>query len=430
MALKAEDNELLTRVGPGTAMGRMLRQYWTPAVRSNALIADGAPVVVRLFGQDYLAFRATDGSVGFVDEACPHRGVSLALARNEENGLRCIFHGWKFDTSGRLVDAPAEPAARREKFQATVKTSKYATREAAGVLWVFVGEGEVPPFPEFEFMDLPPEQVFIRRAVVPYNWLQGLEAHLDSSHVGFLHSGWAKQDTEHTEKKQREMINKMLQDNAPRFEMDDTSYGMREGALRDLGEGITYARIREVVLPFHTFIPSPPNAHNSSRISVPIDDETSAEWYVLYNSERPLDPAIIKAFFFNTADDPDNFAANLGDKSTRWDQDRAAMKKGHFSGLTKNLSFEDFIVQASMGRRFDRSKEQLGSADAIVVKVRRLLLEAVKAFDAGAPAPWNSRDIDYPSIRARSVEFDAGKSWREFAHGKSGKETRTESLAR
>jgi hypothetical protein len=268
----------------------------------------------------------------------------------------------------------------------------------------------------------------IRRAVVPYNWLQGLEAHLDSSHVGFLHSGWAKQDTAHTEKKQREMINKMLQDNAPRFEMDDTRYGMREGALRDLGDGITYARIREVVLPFHTFIPAPPNAHNSSRMSVPIDDENSAEWYVLYNTANALDPAIIKAFFFNTSDDPDNFAANLGDKSTRWDQDREAMKKGHFSGLTKNLSFEDFIVQASMGRRFDRSKEQLGSADAIVVRVRRLLMEAAKAFEAGAPAPWNSSDIDYRSIRARSVEFDAGKTWREFVYAKPKAEA--ESLTR
>jgi hypothetical protein len=246
--------------------------------------------------------------------------------------------------------------------------------------------------------------------------------------VGFLHSGWTKQDTAHTEKKQREMISKMLQDNAPRFEMDDTNYGMREGALRDLGDGITYARIREVVLPFHTFIPAPPNAHNSSRISVPIDDETSAEWYVLYNTSAPLDPAIIKAFFFNTSDDPDNFAANLGDKSTRWDQDREAMKKGHFSGLTKNLSFEDFIVQASMGRRFDRSKEQLGSADAIVVRVRRLLLDAAKAFERGAPAPWNASDINYRSIRARSVEFEAGRTWLEFVYAKSA--TKAEAVTR
>lgn len=414
MALKTEDNDLLTLVGPGTPMGRMLRQYWTPAIRANALEADGAPVAVRLFGQDYVAFRTGDGRVGIIDEACPHRGVSMALARNEQNGLRCIFHGWKFDADGALIDAPAEPEARREKFCASIKVNRYLAREAAGVVWVFVGEGKAPPFPDFEFMSLPAGQVCIRRAVVPYNWVQGLEAHLDSSHVGFLHSGWAKQDTGHTEKKQREMINKMLADNSPRFEMDDTGYGMTESALRNLGDGITYARIREVVLPFHTFIPAPPNAHCSSRISVPIDDESSAEWYVLYDPVKTLNPEIIRAFFFNTASDPDNFAANLGDKSTLWDQDRAAMKQGHFSGLTKNLSFEDFIVQASMGRRFDRSKEQLGSADAIVVRVRRLLLEAVRAFDAGKPAPWNSADIDYRLIRAQSVEFGADKTWRDF----------------
>ncbi len=419
MAIKVADNDLLTRVAPGTVMGRMLRQYWTPAIRCAALLADGAPVPVRLFGQDFVAFRATDGSVGFVDEACPHRGVSLALARNEENGLRCIFHGWKFDASGKLVDAPAEPAERREKFCASVRVNQNATREAAGVLWVLVGEGKAPPFPEFEYMSLAPEQVCIRRAVVPYNWLQGLEAHLDSSHVGFLHSGWTKQDTGHTERRQREMIKMMLRDNAPRFEMDDTPYGMRESALRNMGEGITYARIREVVLPFHTFIPAPPNAHCSSRISVPIDDESSAEWYVLYDPVKKLNPEIISAFFFNTASDPDNFAANMGDRSTSWDQDRAAMKDGHFSGLTKNLAFEDFIVQASMGRRYDRSREQLGSADAIVVKARRLLLEAAKAFEAGRPAPWNSSGIDYPAIRAQSVEFGADKSWRDFVRGKS-----------
>ena len=178
MAMRREDNDLITQVGPGTPMGRMLRQYWTPAIRANALEADGAPALVRLFGQNYVAFRATDGSVGFIDEACPHRGVSMALARNEENGLRCIFHGWKLNTRGEVIDAPAEPAARRAKFQSTVKTGRYQTHEAAGVVWVFLGDGVAPPFPDFEFMSLPPGQVVIRRAVVPYNWVQGLEAHL------------------------------------------------------------------------------------------------------------------------------------------------------------------------------------------------------------------------------------------------------------
>ena len=123
-SMKSQDNDLLTQVGPDTPMGQMLRQYWTPAIRSAALEADGAPVRVRLFGQDFVAFRDTSGRPGFVDEACPHRGVSLALARNEDNGLRCIFHGWKFDTTGKVIDAPAEPAERREKFCADRKSTR------------------------------------------------------------------------------------------------------------------------------------------------------------------------------------------------------------------------------------------------------------------------------------------------------------------
>ena len=177
--MKSQDNDLLTQVGPDTPMGQMLRQYWTPAIRSAALEADGAPVRVRLFGQDFVAFRDTSGRPGFVDEACPHRGVSLALARNEDNGLRCIFHGWKFDTTGKVIDAPAEPAERREKFCASIKVNRYAVHEAAGVLWVYVGKGAAPKFPNFEFATVPPDQVHMRRGVLHYNWLQGVEARID-----------------------------------------------------------------------------------------------------------------------------------------------------------------------------------------------------------------------------------------------------------
>ncbi|RYG56217.1 hypothetical protein EON80_29630, partial [bacterium] len=187
MAMTQEKNDLLTQTGQDTPMGRLLRQYWVPAIRSSALEADGPPVKVRLFGQEFIAFRATDGRVGFIDEACPHRGVSLALGRNEENGVLCIFHGWKVDVTGAVVDAPCEPAARREKFCASIRTRRYSAFESCGVVWVFVGIGTPPPFPNFEFHGLPDGHVSIRRAVVHYNWLQGVEAHIDSSHVPILH---------------------------------------------------------------------------------------------------------------------------------------------------------------------------------------------------------------------------------------------------
>ena len=413
MAMKPEDNDALTLTGPQTPMGQMLRQYWTPAVRSNALEVDGAPVRVRLYGQDFVAFRATDGKVGFLNEACPHRGVSLALGRNEDNGLRCIFHAWKFDAAGKVVDAPCEPAARREKFCSSIKMPQYQTHEAAGLVWVFLGAGEAPRFPDFEFNTLPHDHVCIRRAVVPYNWLQGVEAHIDSSHVGLLHSGFLKQDDGNLDSATRENFAQMMNDTAPTFEMNQMPYGLQESALRNMGDGTTYARIREIVLPFYTFIPGPQNGPCGGRMSVPIDDVTSAEWYIVYDPEKPLTPEAIKTTFFNTSDDPDNFAANMGAPENLWGQDREAMKKGHFSGLTTNLTFEDFVVQSSMGSRYNRANEQLGSADIIIVKVRRMLLDALRAFEEGKTAPWVD-GFNYAGIRAQSVMFDQSKTWRDF----------------
>lgn len=413
MAMTSDDNKLLTHVSRGTPMGTLLRQYWTPAIRSSALEPDGAPLRVMLFGDRFVAFRTTDGRVGFVDEACPHRGVSLALGRNEENGLRCIFHGWKLDVTGQVVDAPCEPEARRENFCKHIRVNRYGVREAGGVVWVFVGTGEPPPFPDFEFNSLPPEHVCIRRAVVPYNWLQGVEAHIDSSHVGFLHSGFLTRNKARLQDATAENLGAMLVDKSPKFEVDETPYGLKESALRDMGGNSTYARIREIVLPFYTFIPGPEEGPCGGRVSVPIDDQTSAEWYVLYNPFRPLTPENIRSMFSGTSDDLDDFAANMGNEANLWNQDREAMKDGHYSGLTANFAFEDFVVQASMGRCIDRSTEQLGSADLIVVKVRRMLLDAVRSMVKGERARW-TRGFAYPAIRARSVMLDAARSWREF----------------
>ena len=412
--MKREDNERLMYAGPGTPMGRMLRQYWVPVIHGSKLERDGAPLRVKLFNQDFVAFRATDGRVGFVDEACPHRGVSLALGRNENNGLSCIFHGWKRDVTGAVVDAPCEPRERREAFCKSIRVNRYAVRETAGVIWVYLGEGEAPPFPDFEFTKLAPEQVEMRRSLVPYNWLQGVEAHIDSSHVPILHRGFLEQEKAGLDPAIRDALAKMMHDTSPRFETDETAYGLREGALRNLGEGKTYARIREMVLPFYTFIPGAFQGACHGRISVPVDDDNSAEWYILYDPAKPLAEDEKRSMFMNGADDPDDFAANLGTRDTLWGQDRQAMKTGHYSGLTRNIPFEDFIVQASMGSRLDRTQEQLGSADVILVKVRRLLLEGLRKFEAGEGAPWRG-DFNYAGIRARGIVYDASTTWRDYS---------------
>src|SRR5690606_3568124 len=189
--LTAEENHLLTRVEGDAPMGRLMREhYWVPFLRAASLEADGAPQRIRLFGQDYVTFRAADGRVGFFDEACPHRRASLVLARNEDCALRCIFHGWKFDVSGRVVEAPTETVVPQETFVQNVRLNHYPTREAGGLLWVWLGGGEAPDFPKLPWFGIPDENLWITRTVTHCNWLQGIEGSLDSAHIGQLHNTW------------------------------------------------------------------------------------------------------------------------------------------------------------------------------------------------------------------------------------------------
>jgi len=403
--LRREDNELLTRVGPGTVMGSFLREYWVPAWRSDAVIANGAPVRVRLFGENFVAFRGEDGVVGFLDEACPHRRASLALARNEDNALHCIFHAWKINAAGCVLDTPCEPPARRAAFAANIKVRHFPVREAGGMIWVYLGsQSEPPAFPEFEFNTLPASHVFARRAPVHYNWLQGLEAHLDASHVGVLHSGHLKSG------RRTGSLVLTTNDVAPRTEMVPTNYGLREGAVRDWGDGTTYARIREVVLPFFVFIAQDADQPGSGRATIPIDDEWDAEWYIHYDLHKPLTREFIESTMSGTSGDPNNWASNLGTVENMWHQDRDAMQT-HWSGITSNIPFEDFVIEASMGPLVDRSLEQLGAADVILVRVRQQLLDAVQAFQRGEPLPWRT-DVDFSRIRALATMMPSDTDWR------------------
>jgi phthalate 4,5-dioxygenase oxygenase subunit len=406
------DNELLTRIGPGTAMGAMLREYWVPACRSKKLERDGAPERIRLFGENFVAFRATDGRVGFMQEACPHRCASLALARNEDNGLRCIFHGWKFSVDGKCVEAPTEPMSQREKFAASVPVRSHPTHEAGELVWVYLGVKTTPPrFPDYEFTKLPQSHVQPYRGIIRTNWLQGLEALLDSAHVTFLHSAnlaspigrnYFKDESDY-----------MLADGAPVFEFDERPYGFREGAIRNEAGNRHYARVREVSLPFFSFIPSAPKGPRIVCCSIPIDDVTTAQWYIAYDTEEPMSRSLMGAFG-TWSENPDHFNADMGDASNLWLQDRQAMKDGHWSGIMdRGNAYEDFAVQESMGPIVDRSKEYLGTCDRVIYRARRLLLDAVRKHRETGELSFASEDIDFGGIRAVSFAFPGDADWRE-----------------
>ncbi len=412
--LTQEQNELLTRVGPGAPMGELLKEYWVPACRSAKLEADGAPERIRLFGENFVAFRGTSGRVGFIAEGCPHRCASMALARNEGDGLRCIFHGWKVNVEGKCVDTPTESAERRQTFTANVPVRSHPVREAGGLLWVYLGKHKdnPPRFPDFEFTHLPDDHVQPTRGIIKTNWLQGLEALLDSAHVGYLHAsnlGGAvgrsifKAESDY-----------MLNNGAPEFEFLETPYGFREGALRDQEGEVCYARIREVALPFFSFIPSTPGGPAIVCCSIPIDDVTTAQWYIIYNVDGPLEADRMR-MYGTTSGDPDYFNSDMGGPETMWNQDRKAMKEGHWSGVIgRGNAYEDFIVQESMGPIVDRSKEFLGACDHVIIRARSQLLRAVKHYQETGEPSFTGPDVRFDRIRAISFALPKGGDWREI----------------
>jgi len=401
------ENERLTKVGPGTPMGQLLREFWTPAIRSESLEAGGAPKRVRLLGENFVAFRSPDGTVGFMREGCPHRGASMALARNEDGGLRCIFHGWKMNAEGRCIDVPSEPPESREAFAAKVPNKAFPAREAGGMLWVYLGKREKPPtFFNFEFHEKPAESV-VRCAIVHGNWLQGLEGQLDSAHLGMLHSS----SIPPAPSKAAGTVSYTTINTSPRFEFIDKPYGFREAALRDLGDGTVYARIREVVFPYYSFIPGVDGEPRLVVVVVPMDDEWSAHYYYYMSPFGPVPQDYLDRQLALTTPNSDDYSADMGDVTNMWHQDREAMKKGHWSGLMKNFTYEDFIIEASMGPIADRTEEYLGTSDLVVVRTRRMFLAAMRDVEAGKIPFGLDQNIDYSQIRSLAIRIPGDTDW-------------------
>jgi phthalate 4,5-dioxygenase oxygenase subunit len=408
--LTQEENRLLTQVGAGTPMGELLREYWTPALRSAALEADGAPKRVRLLGENFVAFRATDGRLGFFDEGCPHRCTSLALARNEDNALTCIFHGWKIDVSGKVVEVPSEPPERRAEFAAKVRVKHYPVREGGGIVWVYLGRRDpAPKFPEFEMTRLPESHVMPRRTILHHNWFAGFEGQLDSAHVGIMHSSWITWRPRKAYGKHD--LNFSQANTAPRFELLMQPYGFREGALRPLGDGSVYIRVREVVFPYYSFIPVNPENVQFMVCCIPIDDEWQSQWYLYYRPDRPMTEQDKAEIMEEAVNDLDDFGGNRGSVDNMWHQDRKAMKEGHFTGITWSVQHEDLVVQESQGVFLDRSREYLGSSDSVIIRVRRMLLNAAREHQAGGPVPWLDESYDHSRIRPLAYRIPGNVKW-------------------
>lgn len=414
MALTQEDNDLLCRVDHDAPMGRMLRQHhWFPVIPASVLKAGGAPMRVRLTGKNFVAFRTADGQVGVLDEQCVHRKASLALARQEPDlhgegsGLRCIYHGWKYNTQGEVVDAPNHPGDQAT-FCKNLRINRYTAVDKGGIVWAWFGQGDTPPpFPELPFVSLPPEQRSVTSAEVPTNWVQAVEASMDSSHVGVLHESTTQITA--GSGNQRLLMTKAL---APRLEFEEKPYGYRYAALRDVGDGKTYARVNNFVMPWYGIICAP-DASGPATVffSTPVDDVTHRAWFVHFNMTRPLGMTIMSA-----SPDVWNFPPlPPGNASNNWGQNRDLMARGHATGFPQHLGTEDFAMFLSQGPIHDRTDEQLCPADGAVIRVRRMLMQAARDFDANpAPLPANAAALDYANIRSVGSLIEPGQSWKNL----------------
>jgi phthalate 4,5-dioxygenase oxygenase subunit len=379
--LSQEDNELLTRTGPGTPMGELMRRFWMPAMLASELPApDCPPVRLRLLGEDLVAFRDTNGRVGILDEHCPHRRASLFFGRNEECGIRCCYHGWKFDVEGNCVELPSEPPESNMK--AKVRIKSYLAREAGGFVWVYMGPKERPAaFPECDFMQYPASHRYASRWIQDCNWLQSLEGEIDSSHVSFLH-----RTIDRVHEKKTALTGQYFRENTwPRWTVHNTDYGMMAGACRTVDGGQNFLRVNQFLLPFFTMIAPVPGNGRVLRAWMPCDDTTHCVAVVTYRPERPLTEAEVASWRNgNTAHRKTIPGTLLPEANIRNDYlvDREVQRTSTFTGI-HGIRAQDAAMTESQGTIADRTKEYLGSSDTAIIAARKRLLLAARALMRG-----------------------------------------------
>lgn len=409
--LSVEENERLTRTGAGTVMGDTMRRYWIPALLAWELPEpDGPPVRVQLLGESLVAFRDSMGRVGLLDEFCPHRRVSLWFGRNEECGLRCVYHGWKFDVHGTCVDQMNEP----EQFKDKIRITAYPTVELGGVVWAYMGPPALqPPLPKFEWTQVPESHCVVTKVVQECNWLQGLEGGIDTSHAPILHR------TLRADSKMAgiNFASPFVQGRAPHLVVDTTDYGYRYFGVRPLGDDEVFIRAYHFVLPFHQIRPHRTlggDSGSAGHMWVPMDDHNCMVWNWYYSlGEAPLteEDRLLK----NSGNGPldVDFANGFRSKRNRannYGLDRQAQKTETFTGIP-GINVQDRAIQETMGAIVDRSQEHLGPADRAIIVARQLLLRAIQTHqDGGTPA---GLEDSYYTLRATESVLPKDVDWKE-----------------
>ena len=417
-----EENDRLTRVGPGTPAGELLRRYWQPVALAEELSGAAAPKPVRLLGEDLVIFRDNHGKAGLLDLHCAHRGADLSYGRLEDGGLRCIYHGWLYDIHGRCLDQPGEPEGSSS--HEGIRLKSYPCLEAAGLIFAYLGPGEPPLLPTYEILTVPEDCRFVMKVHSDCNYLQGNEGNIDPVHLSFLHRMFDEGMASGNRPSQYSTVrgsdnspNRLMGMNlAPSVEVELADFGERILTWRPVGDK-AYLRVSNFVMPNLCAVPGETQgAGYLVNWHVPIDDENHWKYMIVFSREAPLDKVRFRERYSQEIT-PDYQPARY--RANRYLQDRAEMKTKSFAGLGPFFPSHDLFATESQGSIEDRTREHLVSSDKAVAGARKLLLKAMEDVRAGKDPLHVVRDPKlnrYPHMVVISEVVPSSIDWKDYAH--------------
>ncbi len=420
--LTREQNDILTQVCADRPMGKLMRQHWTPVCLSEELQEhDGTPVLIEVLGERFVAFRDSKGRIGVLDELCPHRRASLLLGRNEDCGLRCLYHGWKFDVDGNTTSMVSEP--EDSSLMAKVKQPAYPTTEWGGFIWAwFGGLDRMPDFQPPAFAPTKNINIAILKIRIPANWAQIVEGQIDSAHSSSLHSSDMVPARVPGATADEKSWYRPSTDKAPKLQVESTPYGFHYAAIRKpitASAENNYVRVTKYIAPYTSLIP-PNSSYNVACVIVPIDDENSFFYFMAWGTEAVPDTRTWREFTHAVPGiDLDANWAPKRNADNMYQQDRDKMKAGNFTGI-EGIPNQDIAMWVSMGAITDRTRETLGASDISIVEFRRRMIDAAIAVENGEKAIGTDRsDVVHSDIAAFEGIVSKELDWRELATGVS-----------
>jgi phenylpropionate dioxygenase-like ring-hydroxylating dioxygenase large terminal subunit len=428
--LSKEDNDLVTQTDAGTPCGELMRRYWHPVALAREIPPGSPPKPVRLLGEDLVLFRTKKGEPGLMDLHCPHRGTDLSYGRIEDDGLRCLYHGWKMGLDGRCLDQPGEP--KGSNFKDKVRHAAYPCREAGGLIMTYMGKGPPPPLPNFPIFSAPPSHVWSSKLFHECNYLQGTEGEVDSQHLSYLHRMASPNKAQNEAMELTDFL--VAVDEAPTIEFEPTSYGIRLFATRLMGDGNKYVRVTNFVMPYTGCFDGGPlidprKANKRDNLGywmhwhVPIDDTHHWKYIVAHCYDQPIDPEF-QARMIESETTPD--FDHKRNKSNRYLQDRAEMDRLTFLGMGYNFEVHDRFATESQRPISHRWKEHLGASDRGVTAMRKLMLQAIRDNQEGKNPVMTDPGVDHLAdlvVVSETVPecHDKAKIWRDFLAARRAK---------